>query len=139
HSRQTAFEPAVRARCAADHRRSLAGRVSLLSSGGIRLRHPGPAQEHRGMARPRQSAARLEASLRLDAGASAAGPISHVSPAGLTMQVGFIRLAHLKCPKSGKPDFGWSICFARRLVAKWMDCTQLGLARVAQYYPPQVG
>ena len=35
------------------------------------------------------------------------------SPAGLTTQVGFIRLAHLKCPKSGKPDFGWSILFLR--------------------------
>jgi hypothetical protein len=34
------------------------------------------------------------------------------------MQVGFIRLAHLKCPKSGKPDFGWSIFFARTLFAK---------------------
>jgi hypothetical protein len=35
------------------------------------------------------------------------------SPAGLTTQVGFIRLAHVKRPKSGKPDFGWSIVFAR--------------------------
>src|SRR5262249_43213286 len=33
----------------------------------------------------------------------------HVSPAGLTMQVGFIRLAYLKGPNSGKPEFGWSI------------------------------
>src|SRR5262249_15037843 len=33
------------------------------------------------------------------------------SPAGLTTQVGFIRLAHLIIPKSGKPDFGWSILF----------------------------
>src|SRR5215831_3935022 len=29
--------------------------------------------------------------------------MSCASPPGLTMQVGFIRLAHLKCPKSGKP------------------------------------
>jgi hypothetical protein len=35
------------------------------------------------------------------------------SPAGLTTQVGFIRLAHLERPKSGKPDFGWSILFVR--------------------------
>ena len=34
-------------------------------------------------------------------------------PAGLTTQVGFIRLAHYRCPNSGKPEFGWSIFFAR--------------------------
>src|SRR5260370_11613991 len=33
------------------------------------------------------------------------------SPAGLTTQVGSIRLAQLSCPKSDKPDFGWSIFF----------------------------
>src|SRR2546425_9902940 len=33
----------------------------------------------------------------------------HSSPPGLTTQVGFTRLAHLKRPKSGRPDFGWSI------------------------------
>ena len=32
---------------------------------------------------------------------------------GLTTQVGFIRLAFLRCPKSGQPDFGWSIFFAK--------------------------
>src|SRR3979490_621467 len=31
------------------------------------------------------------------------------SPAGLTTQVGFIRLGHLRCPNLGKPKFGWSI------------------------------
>jgi hypothetical protein len=46
--------------------------------------------------------------------------VSPPSPAGLTTQVGFIRLAHLKCPKSGKPDFGWSIVFAK-LFSKRMD------------------
>jgi hypothetical protein len=46
--------------------------------------------------------------------ASLIAPYASVaSPAGLTTQVGFIRLAHLKCPKSGKPDFGWSIIFAK--------------------------
>ena len=44
-----------------------------------------------------------------------------MSPAGLTTQVGFIRLAHLECPKSGKPDFGWSIIFAT-IFTKKMDC-----------------
>jgi hypothetical protein len=44
------------------------------------------------------------------------------SPAGLTTQVGFIRLAHLKRPKSGKPDFGWSIILRKKLSAKKMDC-----------------
>src|SRR5262249_30481995 len=73
--RQAALEPAVPARRTPDHRRPLAGRLSLLSGGGIRLRHPRPAQEYRGLARPRQSAAELEASLRPDAGASAAGPL----------------------------------------------------------------
>src|SRR5258708_36715406 len=42
------------------------------------------------------------------------------SPAGLTTQVGFIRLAHLKRPKSGKPDFGWSIFFARCFAKGWI-------------------
>ena len=46
---------------------------------------------------------------------------AQLSPAGLTTQVGFIRPAHLKCPKSGKPDFGWSVFFAGS-VAKKMDC-----------------
>jgi hypothetical protein len=44
------------------------------------------------------------------------------SPAGLTTQVGFIRLAHLKRPKSGKPDFGWSIVLRKTFFAKRMDC-----------------
>ena len=44
--------------------------------GGIRLRHSGAAQEHRGLARPHQGAAGLEASLRPDAGISAAGVIA---------------------------------------------------------------
>src|SRR5713101_5469436 len=56
------------------------------------------------------------------------------SPAGLTTQVGFIRLAHLNLPKSGRPDFGWSIFFARRWIA-----SELGLARVPHYQAPQVG
>jgi hypothetical protein len=40
----------------------------------------------------------------------------------LTSHVGFIRLAHLKCPKSGKPDFGWSIVLRKMICAKGMDC-----------------
>src|SRR5260370_8468314 len=40
------------------------------------------------------------------------------SPAGLTTQVGFIRLAHLKCPKSGRPDFGWSISLRKSLLRR---------------------
>ncbi len=68
-------DAAVRPRRPADHRRPLAGGLSLLSGGGIRLRHPGAAQEHRGLARPHQGAAGLEASLRSDAGPSAAGVI----------------------------------------------------------------
>src|SRR5262249_47391801 len=48
---------------------------------------------------------------------------AHVSPAGLTPQVGFIRLAHLKRPKSDKPDFGWSIFLRKNAFAKKMDCT----------------
>ena len=62
----------IRAGRAADHRRSLAGGLPLLSGGRIRLRHSGAAQTHRGMARPHQGAAGMEASLRPDAGASAA-------------------------------------------------------------------
>ena len=56
--------PAVRAGRAPDHRRPFAGRLPLLSGGGIRLRHPGAAQEHRRLARPHQGAAGLEAPLR---------------------------------------------------------------------------
>jgi hypothetical protein len=40
-------------------------------------------------------------------------PRNFPSPAGLTTQVGFTRLAHLKRPNSGVPDFGWSILFVR--------------------------
>ena len=40
----------------------------------------------------------------------------------MTTQVGFIRLAHLKRPKSGKPDFGWSIILRKNFFAKRMDC-----------------
>ena len=47
-------------------------RLSLLSGRGVRLRHRRHAQEHRGLARPHQGAAGLEASLRADAGLSAA-------------------------------------------------------------------
>jgi hypothetical protein len=47
---------------------------------------------------------------------------AQLSPAGLTTQVGFIRPAHLKCPKSGKPDFGRSIILRKKLSAKKMDC-----------------
>src|SRR5262249_62139131 len=44
------------------------------------------------------------------------------SPAGLTTQVGFIRLAHGKCPKSGKPDFGGSIIVRKKILRRgWMD------------------
>ena len=32
---------------------------------------------------------------------------------GLATQVGFIRLAPPRCPKSGQPDFGWSIFFVK--------------------------
>src|SRR5260370_6883640 len=42
------------------------------------------------------------------------------SPAGLTMHVGFIRIGHLKGPKSGKPDFGWSIFFAKSFAKRWI-------------------
>src|SRR5262249_60273832 len=40
------------------------------------------------------------------------GGIDSAVTGGLTTQAGFIRLAYLKRPKSGKPDFGWSIFFA---------------------------
>jgi glutathione S-transferase len=73
HRRQAALEQAFRPRGAPDYRRSFAGRLSLLSGGGIRLRHRHPAQEHRGLARPHQGAAGLEAPLRSHAGAPAAG------------------------------------------------------------------
>ena len=63
---------AVHARRAADHRRPLALRLSLLPGRGVRLRHRRHAQQHRGVARPHQGAAGLEASLRADAGLSAA-------------------------------------------------------------------
>ena len=65
-------ERAVRAGRAADHRRRFALRLSLLSGRGVRLRHRRHAQEHRRLARPHQGAAGLEASLRADAGLSAA-------------------------------------------------------------------
>jgi hypothetical protein len=61
------------------------------------------------------------------------------SPAGLTTQVGFTRLAHLKRPKSGVPDFGWSILFVRTFLRTGWIAPQLGLARVAQHNAPQVG
>ena len=47
---------------------------------------------------------------------------AHASPAGLTTQVGFPRLAHLKRPKSGRPDFGWSIILGKNIFPKRMDC-----------------
>ena len=45
-----------------------------------------------------------------------------MSPAGLTTQVGFIRLAHLKCPNSGRLELGWSINLRKKFFAKLMDC-----------------
>ena len=69
-------DAAVHAGRAPDHRRPLAGRLSLLSGGGVRLRHRRPAQEHRGLARPHQGAAGLEAPLRPDARSSAAGAMT---------------------------------------------------------------
>ena len=76
----------VRSGRAADHRRHLALRLSVLSGRGVRLRHRRPAQEHRRLARPHQGAAGLEASLRADAGLSAAARRSHraVKPPSMT-------------------------------------------------------
>ena len=71
HPRQAARRTAVHSRRAADHRRRLALRLSVLSGRGVRLRHRRHPQQHRGLARPHQGAARLEASLRADAGLSA--------------------------------------------------------------------
>ena len=59
--RQAAFNATVHARRTPDHRRSLVGRLPLLSGRGVRLRHPGATQEHRRLARTHQGAARLEA------------------------------------------------------------------------------
>src|SRR5262249_6014853 len=54
------------------------------------------------------------------------GGVRVPSPAGLTTQAGFIRVAQLKCPKSGKPDFGWSIFFANKArFSKAMDCRDI--------------
>ena len=39
---------------------------------------------------------------------------AHASPAGLTTQVGFPRLAHSMRPKSDKPDFGGSIILGKK-------------------------
>ena len=72
HRRQAARRPAVHSRRAADHRRRLALRLSLLSGRGVRLRHRRHPWQHRGLAQPHQSTAGLEASLRTDAGLSAA-------------------------------------------------------------------
>ena len=44
------------------------------------------------------------------------------SPAGLTTQVGFTRLAHSKCPTRAYPSSGGPSFFARSLFAKKMDC-----------------
>ncbi len=56
---------------APDHRRHFHDRLSLLSGGGVRLRHRRHAQEHRRVACAHQGAARLGTPLRPDAGASA--------------------------------------------------------------------
>ena len=57
----------------------------------------------------------------------------------MTPQVGFTRRAHLKRPKSGRPDFGWSIFFVRTFLRTGWIAPQLGHARVAQYNALQVG
>jgi hypothetical protein len=46
---------------------------------------------------------------------------SLVSPAGLTTQVGFIRLAHERNPNSGEPEFGGPST-SKNIFAKKMDC-----------------
>jgi hypothetical protein len=43
------------------------------------------------------------------------------SPAGLTTQVGFIRLAHERNPNSGEPEFGGPSA-SQEHFAKKMDC-----------------
>src|ERR687888_13607 len=56
------------------------------------------------------------------------------SPAGLTTQVGFIRLAHLKCPKSGKPDFGWSIILRKKLLRRrWIAGSSPAMTRLSMH------
>jgi hypothetical protein len=50
--------------------------------------------------------------------------LNPVVTAGLTTQVGFIRLAHSRRPNSGKPEFVWSISFANAkcIFLEKMDC-----------------
>ncbi len=57
-------------------------RLPLLSGRRVRLRHPRAAQEHRGLARPHQGAARLEAPLRPDARPPAAGTVKQRTQVG---------------------------------------------------------
>src|SRR5215813_15158904 len=57
-----------------------------------------------------------------------------VSPAGLTTQVGFIRLAHSKRPNSGKPEFGRSIVLRKTFFAKRMDCR--GISAFTRVHSP---
>jgi hypothetical protein len=71
NSRQALIEQGLSPWHGADHRRRFPHQLSLLSAGGIRLRHRGRVQKHRRVARPHQGTARLGASLRLDAGPSA--------------------------------------------------------------------
>src|SRR6516165_4205975 len=66
--------------------------------------------------------------------------IPRPSPAGLTKQVGFIRLAHLKYPKSGKPDSGWSTFFARTFFEEDGLQRNSGLPELCNLFKgPQVG